>query len=207
MKIYILRHEDKTDDCTFFSPLTEIGLNNSIDLIKDLKKEKISKIYSSPYLGTLQTIYPYSEKTGLKINLEYSLIEIQHEDLIPKNSYKIRLPEYIMKDFNGNLKYTTEFEPENINYPEKIIDVKKRIKKFISNVIRNDHDSKDNILLVTHKLPINILINIAYKNKIASESNKENSDYDLDTSYPKGGLTEIFNENKWTFNPINWTYE
>lgn len=206
MKIYILRHEDRTDDCTFFSPLTQVGLNNSIELIKYLKEEKISKIYSSPYIRTLQTIYPYSEKMGLKINLEYSLIEFQHEDLIPKNSYNIRLPEYIMKDFNGNLKYATEFEPENINYPEKIPDVKKRVKKFISNVIRNNHESNENILIVTHKLPINILLNIAYKNKIKTETEKENSDYDLDTSYPKGGLTKIFSENKWTFDPINWEY-
>ena len=33
MKIYILRHEDRTMDCTFFSPLTQKGLENAIDLI------------------------------------------------------------------------------------------------------------------------------------------------------------------------------
>ena len=40
MKLYILRHEDRTQDCSFFSPLTKEGLNNSIKLIDILKKKK-----------------------------------------------------------------------------------------------------------------------------------------------------------------------
>ena len=47
MKIYILRHEDRTQDCSFFSPLTETGLNNSVKLIDYLKKENVTKIYCS----------------------------------------------------------------------------------------------------------------------------------------------------------------
>ena len=61
MKIYILRHEDRTQDCSFFSPLTETGLNNSIKLIDHLKNENITKIYCSPFIRTLQTIYPFSK--------------------------------------------------------------------------------------------------------------------------------------------------
>ena len=38
MKIYIIRHEDRTMDLTFFSPLTKTGLDNSVKLIKDLEK-------------------------------------------------------------------------------------------------------------------------------------------------------------------------
>ena len=66
MKLYILRHEDRTMDLTFFSPLTKNGLEKSIDLINYLEKEKINLIYSSPYIRTLQTIYPYSKIYNLK---------------------------------------------------------------------------------------------------------------------------------------------
>ena len=38
MKIYILRHEDRTMDLTFFSPLTKNGLEKSINLISYIKK-------------------------------------------------------------------------------------------------------------------------------------------------------------------------
>jgi len=44
MRLYILCHEDKTQDATFFSPLTKQGLENSIKIIDDLKKEHINII-------------------------------------------------------------------------------------------------------------------------------------------------------------------
>ena len=67
MKIFILRHEDRTMDATFFSPLTLKGLENSVELIDDLDNNEIDLIYSSPYIRTLQTIYPYSKKKKLKL--------------------------------------------------------------------------------------------------------------------------------------------
>ena len=38
MKIYILRHEHRTNDCSFFSPLTELGLDNANKLVPILDK-------------------------------------------------------------------------------------------------------------------------------------------------------------------------
>ena len=202
MKIYILRHEDRTMDCTFFSPLTQKGLENSIDLIDTLKKCKINLIFSSPFIRTLQTVYPYSEKYSININLEYSLAEFQHDDLIPKRSYSVRLPEYLAKDFNYNNEYNSEFEPENFNYPEKIDDVKRRVKHFFSNMIMNYHSKDVNILIVTHQLPCNILSKLAY------EKRKENTDseYSIDVNYPTGALTKIFDNNQWKFDTLNWEY-
>lgn len=66
MRLYVLRHEDRTVDASFFAPLTEKGLNNSKDLIKRLAKLKINKVYSSPFIRTLQTVYPYVKTNGLK---------------------------------------------------------------------------------------------------------------------------------------------
>lgn len=43
MKLYILRHEDRTQDATFFSPLTKQGLENATKLIKELEKVEISR--------------------------------------------------------------------------------------------------------------------------------------------------------------------
>lgn len=200
MKIYILRHEDRTMDCTFFSPLTKKGLENSLSLISLLKEKKICRIYSSPFIRTLQTVYPYSEKYKVPINLEYSLAEFQHDEIVPKRSYCVRLPEYLAKDFNYNKCYHSEFEPENFNYPEKIDDVKRRVKKFISNLIRNHHDKEINILIVTHQLPCNIISELSHKHS----SDCSDKEYTLDTTYPTGGLSKIFDGNTWIFDPINW---
>lgn len=62
MKIYILRHEDRTIDCSFFGPLTKKGLINSGKLIDKLEKLNIDEIYCSPFIRTMQTIYPFVEK-------------------------------------------------------------------------------------------------------------------------------------------------
>ena len=119
MKIYILRHEDRTMDATFFSPLTEKGLENSIELIDDLKDEKIDIIYSSPFIRTLQTIYPYSKEKNIKINLEYSIAEFQHHKIIPEKSYQVRLPEYLAEKFNYNKEYNSLKYPEEFKYQKK----------------------------------------------------------------------------------------
>ena len=201
MKIYILRHEDRTMDATFFSPLTEKGLENSIELIDDLKDEKIDLIYSSPFIRTLQTIYPYSKEKNVKINLEYSIAEFQHNKIIPEKSYQVRLPEYLAEKFNYNKDYNSLKYPEEFKYPEEVKDVKKRVKEFLSILIRNHANTNKNILIVTHQIVCNILSEIAYK-KINTDS-----EYDLQTDYPKGALTLIFNKNKWNFDPVNWSYE
>lgn len=201
MKIFILRHEDRTQDATFFSPLTETGIKNSEKLIHDLEKIDINCIYSSPFVRTLQTVYPYSKKQRIPIKLEYSLSEIQHQDIIPKNSYQVRLPEYMADIFNADKEYNTTFNPEDHKYPEKTEDVEKRVKLFLKNLIQNNYKNPNkNILLVTHQEPcISIL-------KIINHSRKDKKPVPdkLLEEYPKGKLSQVFEGNNWCFKPINY---
>ena len=165
MKIFILRHEDRTQDATFFSPLTSTGIENSERLIDILKKHKINKIYTSPFIRTLQTIHPYASKYCLKLNLEYSLCEIQHPHIIPEKSYQVRLPTYMAKSFNYNEKYKSIFDPIDYHYhSEENIDVSNRIKNFLNSLINNKITKQDNILLVTHQVVCNEILKIATKN-------------------------------------------
>ena len=193
MKLYILRHEDRTQDCSFFSPLTLLGLNNAKKLSEYLKKENINLIFSSPFIRTLQTIYPYVKESGLKINLEYCLAELHHEDIIAKQSTGIHLPEYIAEAFNYNSSYKSIIEPTDIKYPESELDIKNRIKLFIKQLLMNYHSTDYNILLVTHGSGcLNILSPI--KQKIST--------IDID-NYDKGKLTKIFENYDWVFEEIN----
>lgn len=195
MKIYLLRHEDRTMDLTFFSPLTEAGLENSVNLTNILEKEKINLIYSSPYIRTLQTIYPYAKKYNIKMNLDYSLGEIYDNEYIPKKSYQITLPEYIAKGFNYNEDYKSQIYPTDINYPEKNCDFIKRIKTFLKTIILQNHKSDKNIVLVTHKGNINIIINII-KKKLKIKDDRVNSSQ-------IGELLLIMENNNWVLNNIN----
>lgn len=197
MKIFILRHEDRTQDATFFSPLTSTGLERSEVLVDVLKKNKINKIYSSPFIRTLQTINPYCEKCGVKVNLEYSLSEIQHPVIIPEKSYQVRLPTYMAHNFNSNDKYKSLLDPIDHVYPEDEVNVSKRVRHFLNTLFNNKLNRSDNILLVTHQVVCNEILKIATKNM-------RGIDITSTFNYPRGGLTEVFNKDEWLFEPLNW---
>ena len=199
MEIYILRHEDRTMDASFFAPLTKEGLDKSVELIKILKKEKIDKIFSSPFIRTLQTIYPYSKSIDKKINLEYSLSEIQHPHIIPEKSYQITLPLYLCESFNYNPKYVSMLNPKDHTYPEDEKIVENRIKTFLKKLVTDNINSDNIIILVTHQIVCNTILKMITKN---------NKMINIDTSfnYGKGNLTKVFEKDKWVFFPINWEY-
>jgi broad specificity phosphatase PhoE len=188
MKIYLLRHEDRTQDCSFFSPLTQDGLENSVKLIDRLKECKINRIFCSPFIRTLQTIYPYSKESNTNINIEYGLEEINHGDIIAPKNAGVHLPEYLATSFNHNSEYKSFIRPDMIVYPEKECHVEKRIKRFLRNLIIEYGNIDDNIILVTHQCVCLEILKIAKKN---------------DIDYIKGMLSLVFDTNNgWLFEKI-----
>jgi broad specificity phosphatase PhoE len=201
MKIYILRHEDRTQDCSFFAPLTKTGLEKSIKLVKYLEKEKINKIYSSPFIRTLQTIYPYAKKNDIKINIEYGLSEIHHEDIIPKKAVGINLPEYLAESFNYNSEYKTLVKPTDIIYPERIINIEERVKRVLRKVITDNLELNNNILLVSHQSLCSTILKIVNN---SSDEFKNKLDDSIINNYEKGKACLIYDLKKgWTYKTIN----
>ena len=199
MKLYILRHEDRTQDATFFSPLTKDGLENSEKLIELLKELNINLIYSSPFIRTLQTIHPYAKYKNLKINIDYSLSELQHPDLIPPNSYQVTLPKYIAKDFNYNKIYESLIQPTQFKYPEDEQAMMKRVKKILTKILTN-HKGDENIIIVTHQGICNMILKIVGK-AIKNERLKK-----FKFKYSTGKVTKVFDTDKWVFKNINWDF-
>jgi 2,3-bisphosphoglycerate-dependent phosphoglycerate mutase len=197
MKIYILRHEDRTEDATFFSPLTEKGLNNANNLIFHLEKLGITKIYCSPYIRTMQTIYPFARKHNFKLNLDYNLIEIQHPTIIPPKSVNIELPSYIAKQFIFNENYISFMKASEIIYPEDINALELRTKKFIKNIITQYYKSDETILIVTHQGLCKVILSIINK------FGKIKPDYKLIENYPLGTISLIFEDADWTYKKVN----
>ena len=199
MKLYILRHEDRTQDATFFSPLTKDGLENSEKLIELLNELNINVIYSSPFIRTLQTIHPYAKYKNLKINIDYSLSELQHPDLIPPNSYQVTLPKYIAKDFNYNKIYESLMQPSEFKYPEDEEAMMKRIKKILTKILTN-HKGSENIIIATHQGICNLIL------KIVGRSIKNERLKKLKFKYLPGKVTKVFDTDKWVFKNINWDF-
>ena len=195
MKIYILRHEERTIDASFFGPLTKNGILNSINLIPILEKLNINKIYCSPYIRTLQTISPYSKKKKIKLNLEYGLVEIQHPDIIAPKAFKVELPDYLEDEFNKNINYKTIIKTSDLQYPEDEKLLERRTKNVLKKIIEVNYKTNDNILLVTHQgLCKNIL-------KIVNNSFVIDTEYI--NEYKTGTISLIFDTNKWIYKKIN----
>jgi 2,3-bisphosphoglycerate-dependent phosphoglycerate mutase len=194
MKLYILRHEDRTQDCSFFAPLTKEGLNNAEKLADIINNHKIDLIFSSPFIRTLQTIRPYLKKTNKMANIEYSLSEIHHEDIIPKKAYGMYLPEYLAEAFNYDKTYNSLIKPTDIKYPEKFQDVEKRLKKFLKELFITYFNTDKSIILVTHQSLCSSILKIVNK--------KEKIDEELITNYPTGQLSLVYSGD-WTYKRIN----
>lgn len=183
MKIILLRHEDREDYPGFYSNLTEKGFNNSIKLIKKLNKLDIDIIYSSPYLRTLQTIYPFAVYSKKKVNVEFALSEYRHNPY-----FIIENQVYDLSDIEDenllsivNKRYNSVFKIEDFNYIllEFEYNLEERIKIFMDKLINNKKYKSKTILLVSHKGVINMIKKIYFKKNHNMNSDFSKGKYEI----------------------------
>ena len=136
----------------------------------------------------------------MNINIDYSLVEHIKDYLVAKKSFNNELPKYVSKRFRVNEDYQSATHPEDLRYNESDNDLHRRLRNILRNIIVKHSKKEDNIMIVTHKIPINGIM------KIGSKSNHTNipSDYPANYDYPEGGITKIFDRDKWTFDKVNW---
>jgi 2,3-bisphosphoglycerate-dependent phosphoglycerate mutase len=187
MKIYILRHEERYEPPTFYTTLTPCGYKNADNLKHILSSLNISKIFSSPFLRTIQTIIPYCLQNNLKsqICVEYSLYETMYDKCFTKENYKVRLTAHDKEFKYTDPEYSSLIDINDINCPETKSNVKLRITNFINNLISSYKQSDECILIVAHGAVFEPLV---------PKSN---------TIYPLGGITKIY-DNCQVCIPINY---
>ena len=88
--------------------------------------------------------------------------------------------------------------PSDIKFPENIKLFNDRIKTFLKIIIKNNYNTDNNIVLVTHQGVIDIIMRILGKRS----SDLKNKVKDI--KYPKGSLTKILDNGTWGFTKINW---
>jgi broad specificity phosphatase PhoE len=148
----------------------------------------------------MQTIFPYAKKNNLNLKLEYGLSEYHHEDIISKQSVGVELPEYISKKYNTDCTYNSIISHAGINYPENIKDAEIRTKKILYNIIKNHHNTQDNVIIVTHQTICYIILNIISNSKTLA--NPPTIDNYILHNYPRGKLSLIY-DNGWNFSSLN----
>lgn len=200
MRLYVVANLDKVKDYTLFAPLTKKGLSDSKKLAKIFKKLNITHLYCSPYINALQTVYPYAKRKNLEIAIDYSLVDHIKDYLVSKKSFNNQLPRYIEKRFKGIDNYESATNNLDLKYNESDKDLNQRLINILRKIIMTHNKKDDNILIISHKIPINFIM------KIGSKSNHTNipKDYPSNYDYPEGGITKIFDKDKWNFEKINW---
>tara|TARA_Y100000813_G_C24159186_1_gene351244 strand:+ start:508 stop:1074 length:567 start_codon:yes stop_codon:yes gene_type:complete len=188
MKIFILRHEKRFRDHTFFTGLTEEGIQDANCLKNMLLEYKFDEIYSSPYKRTLQTIEPYLYETKKKAKIEYSLNEALTYDNDNSN-----IKDIIKDDIYGkeliDINYKSYLSMNKLIYPESSDNLINRSSSFLEHIKEKYDNSNKNILLVSHMSTLNGLLG-----------------RDLMDHYRQGMLTKIYDDELMLpicFDPIN----
>jgi len=155
MKLILLRHEERGYDVGFYSELTYYGIYNSFLLEEKLKNYNIDVIYSSPFIRTLQTIYPYCDKYNKKVNAEYGLYEYQHNIYFLLTEWYYTVNDILDDDLRMiiNNNYNSIVNKDDFTILEDEINLERRIIKFFDYL--NVKHKNDTILLVSHKGVIN----------------------------------------------------
>ena len=190
--IYLLRHEERVKDTSFFSPLTMYGHKKAQELVPALEELNIDIVISSPYIRTLQTVKPFKKQ----IYLEYGLSEIQHPDVISKSSIGMPFPDYMFGRYNIDCTYQSIIPYPELKFPEDSTDLKKRAKYVFIEIIKRFHNK--NILIVTHRGICTSILEIL----ASSDGFTDSIDSHILTDYSTGLLTQICKNNKLMFSCI-----
>ena len=185
MSIYLLRHEERYDNPGYFTTLTVKGRKKSQELSNTLNEIDFDTIYCSPFLRTIETIYPYVRQYKKKVNIEYALYEFIRKETFTMKNYLHNVYEFI--DYAPeypcfpyiNHNYISFIRDTDIHYPETYKSIYDRIQPFIDNIIENIGEKK--ILLVTHMSTFNMI-----KNYIQLQTFSDN-----DPKFPMGTLEKV----------------
>lgn len=172
--LYIGRGSDK--------PLTEDGKNQilllSEKLSDELDTDKIDLLYSSTLIRAIESASIVSNSLGVPTTEDNSLEETDFGDW-ESLSY-----EYLNNTWPEDLKKWIE-DPINNKPPngETLNDLKKRILPFYLNMVEMANDKKEwNIIVVSHKGPLTILVTLFLKLGL---------DYFWNFKIDRGSLTKL----------------
>ncbi|WP_142413878.1 histidine phosphatase family protein [Hathewaya massiliensis] len=149
-KVYFVRHAkpDFSVKDDLIRPLTEEAINDCRKVTEFLSDKNITKVFSSPYKRSLDTIKDFAESLKLKINI----IEDFRERKISN--------EWI-EDFNKFAKEQWNNYDYKLPEGESLSEVQKRNIKALMNILKENID--ENIVIGSHGTALSTIIN--YFNK------------------------------------------
>jgi len=155
MKIIVLCNMTSTDPLSYFSPLTYQGLTDADNLVEILRTKKIDKIYCSPFLKTLQTIYPFCIHINKQVKIEPAFHDEQRIEEISRlgEQRNRRFTSLIGYEYLSEIidsHYKAKFFRNNIRLEERKQDIINRLYPVLYKICEKYKHGDRRILIVTH---------------------------------------------------------
>lgn len=177
--LYILRHEKRPFNVGYKTELTNSGKKDaSLSLQTLISCQKIDAVYSSPFVRTLQTVYPYCKKHNKKVRCDNGLYEFLNFGSFERTHSLKEIEDKELLSIVDN-EYNSLIKVDGLK-GESPAHMKNRIQLFV-NYILNTKDK--NILIVSHQSVVEEVVV-----SIAKAYGKKWVDH-LD--YPMGGLSRL----------------
>ncbi len=136
--------------------LSKKGLENS-DLLETLIPESPDLIFVSPYISTLQTIYPYCINNNKIVNVDYSLFPCEHKGVKKASCNIFKNHDYLCDIINK--KYSGSILSNNILENESIFDIKNRLSPFLYAITSKFKKTNSVVLIVAQKCICQLILN------------------------------------------------
>lgn len=144
-KVYFIRHakQDYTEHNDLIRPLTESGIEESIKLIRLMKNKNITRIYSSPYKRSIDTVIKIAED----YNIEIELIEDFRER---------KITDSWIEDFDTFSKKQWDDFDFKIEGGESLTEVSKRNVDALTKILNKINN--ESIIIGTHGTALSTII-------------------------------------------------
>ena len=156
-KIFIVRHGQTSGNraLKYFGitdiELNENGINQAVLVSKRLKKESISRIYSSSLKRAFKTAKIIAKPHRISVELKEDLKEINFGDWEGLSFQEIQksYPHEFSKWQNNIMNFTTP-------HGESILELKRRVETAFKEILNSAREN--NVVIVTHGGPIRIIL-------------------------------------------------
>jgi broad specificity phosphatase PhoE len=153
--IWLIRHADRLDFIQpewfetalypYDPPLSPLGFQSAISLADELSQVSIGRIFTSPFLRTIQTANPLARYLQVPIKLEWGLCEWLCQDWTPALPATTPIDDLIKNYPNIDGTYQSLVLP---CYPETLEELNARLAIIARKLVQN---KSENILAIAHK--------------------------------------------------------
>jgi broad specificity phosphatase PhoE len=197
--LWLVRHEHRLDfdrpewfdtaRYRYDPPLADRGVDRAKLLAAKLTEVSIDKIYTSPFLRTIQTADPIARSVRLPIRLEWGLCEWLCKDWTTELPETTPVDELVRSHPNIDLAYRSLVTP---HYPETMEELDTRINNIADKLITDNWECG---LAIAHKGSV---LGIAAALTGAAEWRSYN--------LPCGGIIKLVREDgdRWESSIIEW---